>query len=342
MTTHTHRPKHRWPISPLRRNEKSSRGFHDLTGLVRWLTIALASLAFIELVQIVSLWLEIGLLTQAQSGGGITREAALANDRREDLLSIISLLAYLLTAVLFLRWTYLVKKNAMALGASFLEFEFSPGWSVGYYFVPFVNLVAPYKALKETFQASHPEFRPDSQRLEWSSAPKLLPFWWALWLVNGFLGQGIFQYSLHAKTLPQLLNMSWAHFAGAVLDLPLIAVVWVLVSTMQRWQNRPSFQRCGGGRLAGGSGRDPEGRSTTSSPRFGHLRGIVFLDLDPVVFGLGLRLDGHGAVRYTSRGALIGAALVAVDCRASGVCRIWVGGRGYGGRLADSSRGPER
>jgi hypothetical protein len=39
----------------------------------------------------------------------------------------------------------------------------------------------------------------------------------------------------------------------------------------------------------------------------------VFLDLDPVVFGLGLRLDGHGAVRYTSRGALIGAALVAVD-----------------------------
>ncbi len=211
-------------------------GFHDLTGLVRWLTIALASLAFIELVQIVSLWLEIGLLTQAQSGGGITREAALANDRREDLLSIISLLAYFLTAVLFLRWTYLVKKNAMALGASFLEFEFSPGWSVGYYFVPFVNLVAPYKALKETFQASHPEFRPDSQRLEWSSAPKLLPFWWALWLVNGFLGQGIFQYSLHAKTLPQLLNMSWAHFAGAVLDLPLIAVVWVLVSTMQRWQ----------------------------------------------------------------------------------------------------------
>jgi hypothetical protein len=31
----------------------------------------------------------------------------------------------------------------MALGASYLEFDFSPGWSVGYYFVPLANLVAP-------------------------------------------------------------------------------------------------------------------------------------------------------------------------------------------------------
>ena len=124
----------------------------------------------------------------------------------------------------------------MALGASYLEFDFSPGWSVGYYFVPLANLVAPYRALKETFQASHPEFRPDAQRLEWSDPPKLLPFWWALWLANGFLGQGIFEYSHYAKTLPQLLNLSWAQSAGAVFHLPLIAVVWVLISTMQRWQ----------------------------------------------------------------------------------------------------------
>jgi hypothetical protein len=126
--------------------------------------------------------------------------------------------------------------NAMALGASYLKFDFSPGWSVGYYFVPFANLVAPYRALKEAFQASHPEFRPARQRLEWVSAPKFLPVWWTLWLANGFLEQGIFQYSLGAKTIPQLLNMSWAHFAGVILRLPLIAMVWVLVSTMQRWQ----------------------------------------------------------------------------------------------------------
>jgi hypothetical protein len=231
-------------FSPAPQREEAE-GFRDLTGLVWWLTIALAALALIELVQVVSLWLQIRLLNGAQSGVGITHEAALANDRREGFLSIIYLLAYFLTSILFLRWTYLVKKNAMALGASYLEFDFSPGWSVGYYFVPFVNLVAPYKALRETFQASHPEFRPDTQRLEWSSAPKLLPLWWALWLVDGFLGQGIFQYSLHARTLPQLLNMSWAHFAAAILELPLIAVVWVLVSTMLRWQTARVSARAG-------------------------------------------------------------------------------------------------
>jgi hypothetical protein len=115
-----------WPISP--------------TGLVRWLKIALAALAVIVLAHAVSLWLQIGLLSGAQSGGRITHEAALANDRREGLLSILYFLAYFLTSVLFLRWTYLVKKNAMALGASYLEFDFSAGWSVGYYFVPLANL----------------------------------------------------------------------------------------------------------------------------------------------------------------------------------------------------------
>jgi Domain of unknown function (DUF4328) len=171
-------------------------GFRDLAGLVRWLKIALAALALIELAHAVSLWLQIGLLSGAQSGGRITHETALANDGREGLLSILYVLAYFLTSVLFLRWTYLVKKNAMALGASYLEFDFSPGWSVGYYFVPLANLVAPYRALKETFQASHPEFRPHAQRLEWSDPPKLLPLWWALWLANGFLAQGIFEYSV--------------------------------------------------------------------------------------------------------------------------------------------------
>jgi hypothetical protein len=47
---------------------------------------------------------------------------------------------------------------------------------------------------------------------------------------------GDFPILLGAKTIPQLLNMSWAHFAGVILQLPLIAMVWVLVSTMQRWQ----------------------------------------------------------------------------------------------------------
>jgi hypothetical protein len=51
-----------------------------------------------------------------------------------------------------------------------------------------------------------------------------------------FLDKGFFEYSHYAKTLPQLLSLSWAQSAGAVFHLPLIAVVWVLISTMQRWQ----------------------------------------------------------------------------------------------------------
>ena len=49
-------------FSPASRREEIE-GFRDLTGLVRWLRIALAALAVIVLAHAVSLWLQIGYLS---------------------------------------------------------------------------------------------------------------------------------------------------------------------------------------------------------------------------------------------------------------------------------------
>jgi len=58
------------------------------------------------------------------------------------------------------------------------ELKFSPGWSVGWYFIPFANLVMPYRSLKETYKAS---FKSEN----WHSIkiPYDFPFWWSTWLL---------------------------------------------------------------------------------------------------------------------------------------------------------------
>jgi len=49
--------------------------------------------------------------------------------------------------VIFLRWIYRTNKNLHVLSSEHMTF--SPGWSLGWYFIPVANLFKPYQAMKE-------------------------------------------------------------------------------------------------------------------------------------------------------------------------------------------------
>ena len=51
------------------------------------------------------------------------------------------------TAVAFLVWVYRASENAHALG--FPNLKFRPGWAVGWWFVPFANLIQPPRIMAE-------------------------------------------------------------------------------------------------------------------------------------------------------------------------------------------------
>ncbi len=85
------------------------------------------------------------------------------------------------TAILVLIWLYRANARARALGAE--DMMVSPGWAVGWFFVPLANLVMPYIAMRELWKASaHPR--------DWqlASAPLAIPLWWAFWLASGVAG----------------------------------------------------------------------------------------------------------------------------------------------------------
>ncbi len=207
--------------------------FRDLTGLVNVLK---ASLVLYILVAIVGLWpgwSEIQLLERIASGESVTEAEAAANDSRQAMLGGIFTLVFIVTAILFARWTYLSNKNAKALGASGMKF--SPGWSVGWYFIPVFMLWKPYQALKEIFKASHPDYIED-----WEKAPRpgLMPLWWTLWIIATVLGQAIFRTTFSTETIDEHLTSSWLLFFADALDIPLGIVVIALVATLHDWQSR--------------------------------------------------------------------------------------------------------
>ena len=67
--------------------------------------------------------------------------------RLTSLLASTGFLVWLGTATAVLMWVHRAYRNLPALGAR--DMAYSPGWAVGWWFIPFLNLVRPYQVVRE-------------------------------------------------------------------------------------------------------------------------------------------------------------------------------------------------
>ena len=102
-----------------------------------------------------------------------------------DIVSSVGFGIWLLTsialAVLVLVFLYRARRNLDALGIGGLRW--SPGWTIGSWFIPFGNLVLPVLVVAEVWRAS-------GARGPWSGAPAgPVRAWWAFFLISRVLGE---------------------------------------------------------------------------------------------------------------------------------------------------------
>ena len=160
--------------------------------------------------------MQASLLTDLEGGVTVSRETFESNDALEQALFGLSQVAvYLLTAVVFLIWNSRVYRNLEAL--SRWRLAHGPGWAIGSWFVPFLNLLRPYQIMRETlWVSSYPELADDTPFGYTPPGTALLGFWWAGYLAMGIVGQIVFRVTLSAKSPGELL---FASYIGAVADL---------------------------------------------------------------------------------------------------------------------------
>ena len=120
-----------------------------------------------------------GYQIELLGGGPILPALAKAQDIRQRLLALIEFGFQLAANIGFVIWVYRSNKNARALKAEAMQF--SPGWSVGWFFIPFASLFMPYLVLKELWQASSPHYIKEWRR---ASVSPILGIWWAICVVS--------------------------------------------------------------------------------------------------------------------------------------------------------------
>jgi hypothetical protein len=96
----------------------------------------------------------IDLEKQYEAGSLVFSQLIDAEENR-DFASVLSGLAGLATAIAFLMWIHRVSKNLYPLGA--VGQRFSPGWAVGWWFVPVMFFFRPYQVMGEIWRGSSPD-----------------------------------------------------------------------------------------------------------------------------------------------------------------------------------------
>lgn len=133
-----------------------STAFRDPTQLTRWLRYFLYASIAIDAIAVFSGVMQYQLLSDFKLGiyssEALATAAAESNDQRQKVIGLFQAGVAITTIILFAMWIYRANFNARSLGAQ--KMKFTPGWSVGYYFIPFLNLWRPYQAMKEIWKAS--------------------------------------------------------------------------------------------------------------------------------------------------------------------------------------------
>jgi hypothetical protein len=151
-----------------------------------WAVAFLLAVAVASVILLLGTIVQIGQLNQVLAG----TEVPTRNLERSDLLLQLGAIGYsvafVASMVAFSMWFHRTYRNLPALGAKNLLTK--PGWAVGSFFIPILNLFRPYQAAREIVVYSDPEYAGD--RLASSlGAPALLKWWWGAWIIGNVVSR---------------------------------------------------------------------------------------------------------------------------------------------------------
>lgn len=184
-----------------------------------------------------------------------------SDEQRNRVAAIFYIVITVISGVLILWWIYRVSDNAHRLGAT--DMDFSPAWSIGYYFIPIYNIRQPYLAMVDIWKASK---NPHHWRTQ--SRPLILLVWWLVWLLPAIVSVVywvLVSWQVVVTPVDDLLQQFISFFAGSnpsnesvaetsgvggieqvlnVYSIVLASVFLVIVNAIHAMQME-QYQRCG-------------------------------------------------------------------------------------------------
>lgn len=166
---------------------------------------------FFDIISFISSYMQYDLLQTVSNGGFITTDEANNNDLREQVIAISYMIVNVISAVTFIMW---FRRAYFNLHLRINNLSHTEGWAAGCWFVPIICLYRPYQIMKELYQDSKLLLmQHESDGVE-NFNTQFLGTWWTMWIINNFIGQFVFKYSMKAESIDELTTSTIASMVG--------------------------------------------------------------------------------------------------------------------------------
>jgi len=213
--------------------EKQQRfeSINKRTQLLFWILVILMVLS---IVAFFSDFAQAELINRAIRGEAITESEAIANDARQAAIGFVQIVLGIICAVVFLMWIHRANKNLRSLRAA--DLRFTPGWAVGWFFVPIMNLFRPYQVVSEIWKASDPKVdTTDDTSWKAVGTSPIVGFWWALFLISAFVAR-MLPVPPSGEELLDLLNSTYAYMVYDGIYIAFLLTIIFMVRRISQFQ----------------------------------------------------------------------------------------------------------
>ncbi len=180
----------------------------------------------VDLFMIISNYFQYRLLQDFNDGLYVTDEAISSNDLRVGLLSLVYVLIYIISVVTFIRWFRRAYNNLAAR----TSIDHGEGWAAGGWFVPIISLFRPYTIMKELFQKTDRIIANKTGSETKNNHLTLIGFWWALWLIVGYIGNYSLKTMFKEDTIETLSKSTLADIATSIGEIPIGILAILIIS----------------------------------------------------------------------------------------------------------------
>jgi hypothetical protein len=204
-------------------------------------------LAVVIVVNLVALWadlVQLGLVTDVRDGQRVSLEELTASDDRVMTIGLLQGGTYIACMIAFLIWYGRAYRNLERLGARGLEW--GKRWAIVSWFVPFVNLIVPKRVMNAIWRASDPNLPALASYFGHIRVPPLFHWWWALWILSGFVTNLLFRQSLDQGQTPgDLVSIATGYVVIDVIDIvpAVLAILVVRATTTRQEERRMRYER---------------------------------------------------------------------------------------------------
>ena len=192
----------------------------------------LAAQIVLMVVEGIALLYRLGVLHRLQSNEFVSQAQAQGADNAVGTATSIGGLLFLATVVVWCVWQHRAQHNAA--GLTTVSLRFTPGWAVGWWFIPIANLFKPFQGVRELWKASH-----GGNEWERLATWAVIGWWWAAWLVGNlhiWFGseEGGFSFGTDTFSAPISLSGLVSHDTWEIVSIGLRVVAALLAVAIVR------------------------------------------------------------------------------------------------------------